>query len=160
MDFPLQALMDEHACYRRLLQILHPEGLRCPRCHASDGLHVHRRRRDPVLDYRCASCGRVFNAFTATPLQGTPRRPAELLLILRGIVQGVPTAQLARELGASRPRLLELRHKLQARAAQAAERQTHTPLPDRQVEADEVYQNAGEERRPAPRPGRPTAAAW
>lgn len=159
MDFPLSALMDEHACYRRPLQVLHPDGLPCPRCHARDGHRVHRRRRDPVIDYRCSRCARVFNAFTATALQGTPRRPAQVLLILRGIVQGVPTAQLARELGVNRPRLLELRHKIQARAAGAAEAQARRPLPDRHVEADEVYQNAGEKRRPAPRPGRPAAAA-
>ena len=52
-----------------------------------------------MLDYRCAACGRVFNAFTGTALQATKRRPVELVLILRGVAQGVPTARLARELG-------------------------------------------------------------
>jgi hypothetical protein len=80
------------------------------------------------------------------PWKGTHRTPAEILLILRGFLQGVSTAQLARELGASRPHLLELRHQVQAHAA-AADR---TPLPDAAVEADEMYQNAGEKRRPAP----------
>jgi transposase-like protein len=62
-----------------------------------------------VLDYRCAACGRVFNAFTGTSLARTHRRPAEIMLILRSIAQGVPTAQLARELGFERKHLLELR---------------------------------------------------
>jgi transposase-like protein len=43
MDFPISDLMDEGACYRRLLDWLHPGGLACPRCSARDGLRVLRR---------------------------------------------------------------------------------------------------------------------
>lgn len=112
MDLTLVDLMDEEACYARLLHLLRPDGLECPSCAARRGLHVHRRHRAPVLDYRCAACGRVFNAWTGTALQGTHRRPSELLLILRGILLGVPTAQLARELGCQRAQLLYLRRRL------------------------------------------------
>ena len=158
MDFPLTDLLDEEACYRRLLSWLHPAGLRCPNgCRAADDCHVHRRRRAPVLDYRCRLCGRVFNLFTGTALQGTQRPCAHLLLVLRGLAQGATTARLARELGCDYKHLLELRHRLQALAERAAGRQL--PLTDAEVEADELYQNAGEKRRPAPRPGRPAAAA-
>ncbi len=68
----------------------------------------------------------MFNLFTGTPWQGAHRTPAEILLILRGFAQGVTTARLTRELGASRPHLLELRHQVQARSAAA----TAGPLPD------------------------------
>ena len=63
------------------------------------------------------------------------------MLILRGIAQGVPTAQLARELGCDRKHLLALRHRLQDHAARWLDR---NPLDDEVVEADEMYQNAGE----------------
>ena len=106
MDFPIAELMDEDACYAKLLHWLHPDGLACPRCGARDGLGVHRRHRAPILDYRCKACHRVFNAFTGTALQGTRRPVVELMLILRGFAQGVPTAQLARELGCDRKELL------------------------------------------------------
>lgn len=157
MDFPILDLMDESACYQRLVEVLHPGGLHCPRCAAADGRQIHRRQREPVLDYRCKHCGRVFNAFTGTALQGTQRRPSQILLFLRGVANGEPTAKLARELGASRVRLLELRHKIQARAAAEQDR---SALSDAVVEADEMYQNAGEKRPSAPRSGRPAAAAW
>ena len=157
MDFPIADLMDEGACYRRLLDWLHPGGLACPRCSARDGLRVHRRGRDPVTDYRCRSCGRVFNAFTGTALARTRRPCSHLLLIVRGIAQGRTTAAMARELKCRRPHLLELRHRLQANAA--AGRGHATPLEDDRVEADEMYQNAGEKRRPPRRPRRPAAAA-
>ena len=109
-----------------------------------------------MIDYQCGHCRRVFNAFTGTPLQGIRRSPAELLLIVRGIAQAAPTAQMARELGCDRKHLLELRHRLQGHALLRLDR---NPLDDAVVEADEMYQNAGEKRRPASRPGRPAAAA-
>ncbi len=158
MDFPILDLMDEQACHDRLLGLLHPDGLTCPRCGGGrDRYNVHRRREgSPVVDYRCKDCRRVFNLFTGTAWQGAHRTPAEILLVLRGFAQGVPTAKLARELGASRRHLLELRHEVQARAAAASNR---VPLPDDFVEADEMYQNAGEKRRAARRPRGPAASA-
>jgi transposase-like protein len=156
MDFPIGDLIDQAACYSTLLNRLHPGGLSCPRCGARNGLNVHRRNRDPVLDYRCRACGRVFNAFTGTVFDGTHRRPSELVLILRGFSQGVSTAQLAREQHASRWHLLELRHALQGNASNGLD---HSPLPDQGVEADEMYQNAGEKRRKAQRPRRSAKTA-
>ena len=32
MDFPILDLMDQQACYHKLLGLLHPDGLTCPRC--------------------------------------------------------------------------------------------------------------------------------
>ena len=87
--------------------------------------------------------------FTGTPWQGTHLSPGQILLILWGIAQGVPTAKLAREVGVSRQHLLRLRHAIQARALAAADR---SPLPDDQAEADEMYQNAGEKRGCPPTP--------
>lgn len=126
-----------------------------PRCGRRQGLGVHSRHRAPVLEYQCGGCGRVLNAWTATTLQGTHRRPGEILPILRGVATGKPTAQLARELGCDRNHLLELRHRLQEFARRWLDR---NPLGDPVVEADEMYQNAGEKRRPARRPGRLAAA--
>jgi transposase-like protein len=154
MDFPITELMDEGACYAKLVEWLHPDGFACPRCHQGDRMAVHRRRRPPVLDYRCGHCKRVFNAFTGTALHGVKRGSVDLVLIVRGIAQGVPTAQLARELGCDRSELLNLRHRLQDLAFRNRDRM---PLDDEVLEADEAYQNAGEKRRPAPRPRRPAA---
>jgi transposase-like protein len=155
MDFSLIDYLDEDACYTKLVELLHPEGLACPRCGERQRLGIHRCHRAPLVDFQCG-CGRVFNAFTGTSLHGTHRRPSQLLLILRGVAQGTPTAQLARELGCDRKELLVLRHRLQDRALIGLDR---NPLGDGVVEADEMYQNAGEKRGAARRPGRPAAAA-
>jgi transposase-like protein len=156
MDFPIADLMDEDACYAKLLAWLHPDGLACPRCGSRDDLRVHRRHRAPVLDYRCSSCRRVFNAYTGTCLHATKRRPVELVLVVRGFAQGVPTAQLARELDCDRSELLDFRHRLPEAACSGRDR---APLGDRVVEADEAYQNAGEKRRAASRSRGPAATA-
>ena len=78
MDFPITALMDQAACYRRLLELLHPGGLTCPRGGAGpDRYRLHRRRAgSPIVDYRCPDCRRVFNLFTGTAWQGTRLRQA------------------------------------------------------------------------------------
>ena len=55
MDFPIQELMDEDACYRLILRWLHPAGLACPRCLEDDRMAVHRRYREPVIDTAAAT---------------------------------------------------------------------------------------------------------
>ncbi|HMB04305.1 MAG TPA: hypothetical protein VKP69_11280 [Isosphaeraceae bacterium] len=61
MDLPLKGYMDEGACYRKLVALLHPDGLACPRCGQQQRLGVHSRHREPVLESQCGGCGRVFN---------------------------------------------------------------------------------------------------
>jgi transposase-like protein len=112
--FPIQSLMDEQACYEYLLSVLHPHGLHCPQGHplpASQG--AHDRHRTPIVDYRCKTCGAVFNLFTNTIWSKTRYGCATIVLLLRGVAQGVPTAHLAGELGIDRAHLLEHRHEMQ-----------------------------------------------
>lgn len=155
MAFPILDLMDADACYRFLVDTLHPDGLRCPGCGRGDAA-VHDRHRPPVLDYRCRS-GAVFNAYSGTPLQKTHRTPAQLVLILRGIWQGTPTARLARELGCDRKHLLGLRHRLQGPAETAAK--ATGPVAGAEAEADEMFQNAGKKGRPPINPDDPPPGA-
>jgi hypothetical protein len=84
-------------------------------------------------------------------LHKTHRRPSEILPILRGIAQGTTTARLARELNRHRQHLLRLRHRLRERAMKAADPR---PLDDTEVEADGMYQNAGEKRQESENPAR------
>ena len=156
MDFSLIDYPDEAACYTKLVELLHPAGLACPRCGERQHLGIHRRHCELRVGLQCGGCARVFNAWPGTSLQGTHRRPSQLLMILRGVAQGTPTAQMARELGCDRKELLALRHRLQERARIGLDR---NPLDDGVVEADEMYQNAGEKRDPARRPRRPAATA-
>jgi hypothetical protein len=60
---------------------------------------------------------------------------------LQGIVQGVSTLHLSKELGMGRQHLLTRRHQLQGFVDKACIR---APLRDEVTEVDEMYQNAGE----------------
>lgn len=117
MLFPIDDLLDDDACYRLLLSVLHPDGLHCPKGHPlEEGQAPHDRHREPVLDYRCRTCGKVFNLYTGTPLHAVRFSPARLVMILRGFCQGVTTLHLSEELGVGRRNLLKLRHRVQGMA--------------------------------------------
>lgn len=153
IDFPIDELLDEQASLAWLERHLHPEGLKCPRCGS-----VERRtaKRIGVMNaYRCKACDRYHSILTGTVWEKTRQPPSKLVLLLRGIAKGESTARLARELSIGRARLHELRKAVQSNL--------HRTLPtgildDQAFEADELYQNAGEKKHPAPRPTRPAQA--
>ena len=143
-------------CHDYLLELLHSEGLACPKCACPVGqVRTHRLDRAPIMQYRC-TCGRVFNLFTGTEWQGTHHPCSTIICILQGVAQGKPTLKLAAELGLDRKHLLERRHRLQANADSGCPPEA---LPDPVVEVDEMYQNAGEKRCTPLRSRRPTATA-
>jgi transposase-like protein len=104
---------NETSCYEALVRLLHPDGLACPKCGAREGLGVHRRHREPVVDYQCSQCRRVFNAWSGTVLDKARLRPSTLLQIVRGIVDQRSSSGLAKQLACSRYALLRWRRRLQ-----------------------------------------------
>ncbi len=151
IDFPLDGLLDEQACLLWLEQNLHPEGLKCPRCGQSER---RRARQGLIPAFRCKSCDRYYTALTGTLFQKTRQPPSALVLMLRGIAKGEPTARLARELGLSRKQMHTLRHRVQNSLYETLP--THV-LDEPVFEADELYQNAGEKRSAPSGPGGPAA---
>lgn len=142
MRYSIGEILNEKQCYDYLSKTLHPDGLHCPDGHSLPPDQApHDRHRDPLFDYRCKICGKVFNIFTDTIWSGSRYSCITIVLILRGIVQGVPTMHLAEELGIDRTHLLKIRHKIQKWAEEHLPR---SPLPDTKTEADEMYQNSGE----------------
>ena len=77
------------------------------------------------------------------PFEGKYFRPAQAILLLRGICKGDPSATIAREIGVARQSVHDLRKAIQANAAR---RQPKEPLSDERTETDEMFQNAGEKR--------------
>jgi transposase-like protein len=153
MRFPIADLIDEIKCYNYLLNILHPDGLKCPNGHPlPQNQAPHNINRSPVVKYKCRICGRVYNLFTNTVWSRTRHNCAIIVMIIRGFTQGVSTNQLADELNKDYGTLLERRHKIQQLAL---ENRPDEPLPDIQTEADEVFQNAGEKGEKHPDPEDP-----
>jgi predicted transcriptional regulator len=93
--------------------------------------------------YRCGCCQGIYNLYSKTVFEGRYFRPAQAVLLLRGVCKGDPTAEIAREIGVSRQTVHDVRKELQANAER---HQPQEPLPDEQTETDEMFQNAGEKR--------------
>lgn len=143
MDFPIQSLIDEEQAEAWVLNHFHPEGLYCPKCQASvsEARHFRKTATSGLQVYRCKHCQSIYNLYSGTVFAHTQFRPSQVVLLLRGVCQGVSSSQLARELEISRQTVLSIRRKLQA-SAEAI--QPKDALPDAEVETDEMFQNAGE----------------
>src|SRR6266511_2180851 len=136
IDFPIADLMDDSICTLWLERQLHPSGLTRPHCG-----HAERRLfRTPghFPAYRCRACEGDYTLLTGSVFAKTHQRPAPLVLLLRGLATGEPTARLARELGLSRKQLHTLRQRLQANLNATA---PTAVMVGTVVEADERYQN-------------------
>ena len=117
LEFPITELMDDQACYDFLIGVLHPKGLCCPEGHkVARGQAPHMSDRAPLVDYRCRTCGKVFNLFTGTLWSGTHYACRQVVLIVRGFAQGVPTLHLAKEVQVDYETLLNRRHRWQEQA--------------------------------------------
>lgn len=119
------------------------------------GAFPHDRHRTPIFDYRCKTCGSVFNLFTGTEWQKTHYRCSQIVQILRGFAQGTPTLHLAREIDIDRGTLLQRRHRMQGLMENAHPK---PPSFGGVIEADERYQNAGEKRDVASRSRGPASS--
>lgn len=152
IDFPLDGLLDEQACLNWLEQNLHPDGLRCPRCGQVERRRA--RKEGAIPSFRCKDCDRYYTALTGTLFEKTRQPPSTLVLLLRGIAKGETTARLARELGISRKQM----HTLRGRVQNSLYETLPTDVLDEPVlEADELYQNAGEKGAAPSGRGRPAA---
>ena len=143
MDFPLLEICDDDLGEAWAERYFHAGRLKCPECGASkrkawiDG----RTKRSRITKYRCSACGNVYNVYHGTVFAGKQIRPAQAVLLLRGICKGESTAGLARELELTYDTILAIRRVIHANALRL---QPKTPLHDQMTETDEMFQNAGE----------------
>jgi transposase-like protein len=151
IDFPIADLFDDSLCLLWLECHLHPAGFVCPHCGSTDRRLF--RRQGHYDAYRCRVCDGYYTLLSGTVFEGSRKRPAVLVLLLRGIAKGESTARLARELQLSRQTVHTRRQQIQANLNDSAP----TDMMDGTTfEVDELYQNAGEKRHAASRPKRST----
>jgi transposase-like protein len=143
IDFPIVELLDDSSCLIWLERHLHPEGFACPHCHRPERRLFRQRGDFPA--YRCRACDGYYTLLTNTVFEKTRQPPATLVLLLRGIAKGEPTARLAGELGTSRKQLHTLRPRVQTNMNDTAPIAVMTGTT---FDADELYQNAGEKKYP------------
>jgi transposase-like protein len=142
MDFPIVDLFDDDLSTAWLLKYFHQNELKCPHCGRSvEEARVFRTTHKSQLTvYRCP-CEGIYNLYSGTLFEGKHFRPAQAILLLRGVCKGEPTASIAREIGVTRQTVHDMRRAIQANAERL---QPEDPLPDQRTETDEMFQNAGE----------------
>ena len=145
MDFPIVELFDDELSRQWLLKHFHPEGLKCPHCGAEleQAREFRQTKTSQLTVYRCNLCQGIYNLYSRTVFEGRYFRPAQAILLLRGVTKGQPSAEIAREIGMSRQTVHEVRQEIQANGQR---HQPQTALDDQQTETDEMFQNAGEKR--------------
>lgn len=143
IDFPIAELLDDSVCTIWLERHLHPCGFVCPHCGHAKRRGFRAQGHFPA--YRCRACKGYYTLLTGTVFEKTRQRPATLVLLLRGIAKGEPTARLARELGLSRKQLHTLRRRIQTNLNETS---PTAVMRGTAFEADELYQNAGEKKHP------------
>ena len=139
IDFPIVELLDDSICMLWLERHLHPDGLQCLHCRCTERRLFRGQGHFP--SYRCRACDSYYRLLTGAIFEKTRQRPATLVLLLRGIAKGEPTARLARELGLSRKQLHTLRQRIQGNLNVTA---PTAVMRGTAFEADELCQNAGE----------------
>jgi transposase-like protein len=145
MDFPIIGLLDDETCIDWLMEYFHPDGFRCPHCGAphAESRFFRVNCGSGLEVYRCHRCHGVYHLYSGTVFEGSQLTPTHVVLLLRGVLKGQPSAELAREIGLTKKTVLKWRHRLQTNAERV---QSETPLPDLETESDEMFQNAGEKR--------------
>jgi len=118
MDFPAVDLGDDELSSQWLLKHFHPEGLKCPHCEA--GLNQAREFRQTKTSqltvYRCTLCQGIYNLYSGTVFEGRYFRPAQAVLLLRGVSKDLPCAEIAREIRVSRQTVHQVRQEIHAKA--------------------------------------------
>jgi DNA-directed RNA polymerase subunit RPC12/RpoP len=80
---------EESACYRKLVELLYPDGLACPECGSKRFEEVGRNRKAWVSTHRCTRCQCEFNAWSGTLLQGARCPPSQILAVLMKALERV-----------------------------------------------------------------------
>jgi len=142
MDFPIIDLLEEDLSVAWLTEHIHPGGWQCPHCQAdpSQARYFRANVGSGLPVYRCQACDGIYHLYSGTLFEGSQLTPSQVVLLLRGFLQGQTSAQLARELDLAYKTVLKWRHRLQANAAAL---QPASALPDSYCESDEMFQNAG-----------------
>lgn len=157
MEFPITGLLSLEESEQWIMGHFHPQGLKCPWCQSPvERANLFRVTRTSKLKvYRCRDCKHIYNLYTGTVLQQHHLTPQQVILLLRGVLKGETTNELAAELGLNYLTVLNLRRELQENAERL---QPNTPVPDLEAESDELFQNAGEKRSKV-RQSAPTSAS-
>ena len=94
MDFPMIDLLDDAQSIAWLEQPFHPTGQQCPHCQAprADARFFRINRGSGLPVWRCHHCQGIYNLYSGTVFAGSQLAPVHVVLLVRGVLQGQPSA--------------------------------------------------------------------
>ena len=100
MEFPITDLLSAEESEQWIREYFHPQGLKCPWCQSpvEQANRFRVTRTSKLQVYRCKHCQHIYNLYTNTILQQHHLTPPQVVLLLRGILKGETTNELAAEL--------------------------------------------------------------
>ena len=157
MEFSITELLSAEESEAWIREYFHPHGLKCSGCQSpvEQASRFRMTRKSKLQVYRCRQCKHIYNLYTNTVLQQHHLTPQQVVLLLRGILKGETTNELAAELELNYLTVLTLRREIQNNAEHL---QPDMPIPDMEAESDELFQNAGEKRSKAGQSAKTTSA--
>lgn len=96
VDRPLAVLLDEQATYDQLLQLFHPDGMRCP-CGSENRIGWGSTKTEFPL-YRCRECGKTYFLLTDTVFSGCHLNGRKLFLLMRMLGDGRTVEEIGIEI--------------------------------------------------------------
>ena len=95
MKYSKVGFADVDSYSKTLFDLMHPEGLPCPRCNEPNGLHMFRRHLNSwIVDYRCSHCWRILNPWEGDGLERSHHPHRELSGMIPGMTEGKSTTHL------------------------------------------------------------------
>jgi len=92
--FPIIDLLDEALSIEWLMKYFHPAGMRCPHRQADAGRYFRPNAGSGLPVYRSQSCDGIYHLYSGTLFEGSQLTPPQVVLLLRGFLQGQSSAQL------------------------------------------------------------------
>ena len=113
----LETFPDETACVQHLEQLRWPSGIICPLCGESGKIHRYKTR----LIYKCGDCEKQFSVRKGTIFEES-RLPLGKWFVAAWLItsnrKGIPSTQLAREIGVTQKTAWFMLHRLREVAGQ------------------------------------------
>ncbi len=96
MDFPIIDLLDDDQSIAWVEQHCHPRGQLCPHCQVprADARFFRINRGSGLPVWRCHQCHGIYHLDSGTIFAGSPLAPVHVVLLVRGVLQGQPSAHL------------------------------------------------------------------
>jgi rubredoxin len=94
---PMFELIDKDISDQFVENILHPDGLLCPRCKGEDRIRFG-LTSNGFQSYRCKKCDKIYSALTGSIFSGTAMDSRRLVVFMRMLGMGGKDSEISKQI--------------------------------------------------------------